>query len=175
MKKKQLYITAGIATVCIILWLAYPRLEQKQRINRAADWMEIRLPAHEEMLYLDNHGGFHGDGETVMILTFSEKSDAKLREQMEGGDVWEDFPITTNLRRCIYGSEELAITYISRVQQAKFPEITNGYWFFLDRQVDGENPDRYHDDSLLSRPSINCVAALYDTDTRTLYYWKFDT
>ncbi|MBP3701038.1 MAG: hypothetical protein J6I64_04055 [Lachnospiraceae bacterium] len=172
MKRKRWYGITVIVIVCAILGLVLMKRNDK---NRAAKWIEINLPAHEEMMYLDNHGGFHGDGETVMILTFSKQADEKLRERMEASSVWQTFPMTTNLHRCIYGSKEPAITYVSCVQQTKFPEITNGYWFFLDRQADEESLDRYRDDQLLSRPSMNCVAALYDADTRTLYYWKFDT
>ena len=176
MKKKRIFpIILGLAVMCLVVWLFWSGILRWRQKTKAAEWMEIQLPSHETFVYMDDHGGFHGDGETVMILSFSPKADAKLRRRMEESAVWKKLPMTTNLRRCIYGSEELAITYLSCVRQIKIPEVTNGYWFFLDRQISEEDPARYRDEAVLSRPSINCIAAVYDMDNRILYYWKFDT
>ena len=75
MKKKRIFpIILGFAVMCLAVWLFWPGILRWRQKTKAAEWMEIRLPSHETFVYMDDHGGFHGDGETVMILSFSPKA-----------------------------------------------------------------------------------------------------
>lgn len=53
------------------------------------------------------------------------------------------------------------------------PEVENGYWFFYDRHC--ESMDLSSDASIHQRSSWNFTLAVYDADTKMLYYFELDT
>ena len=54
-----------------------------------------------------------------------------------------------------------------------FPTIEHGFYYFKDRHSESYAP---FDDSLIwNRASYNFTIAVYDLDTRTLYFSTFDT
>lgn len=63
------------------------------------------------------------------------------------------------------GSESL---FDGRKGKALIPEINNGYYRLIDRQVDdGRN--------ILDRESMNFTLMVYDTDNKILYYCEMNT
>lgn len=124
---------------------------------------------------IDTHGGFHGDGNT--IVTMSVSSDSALA-QIQGNSAWQSLPLTENLTAIVYGITEGNSSvgpYITVDDSSTpaVPEITNGYYFLLDRHSQSTDP---HDDTnVLTRTSFNLTIAIYDCDTEILYYLELDT
>lgn len=135
----------------------------------------IDLAGAEYATQIDTHGGFHGDGNT--IVTLPVPSDSVL-SQIQSNTNWHSLPFTENLTAIVYGiqTDNASIGPYITVDDTRnpaVPEITNGYYFFLDRHSQSTDP---HDDTnVLSRASFNLTIAIYDCDTETLYYLEFDT
>lgn len=51
-----------------------------------------------------------------------------------------------------------------------FPKVEEGYWFFCDDQTES-----YTAQGVMERPSQNFTAAVYDSQSRTLYCGELDT
>ncbi len=118
----------------------------------------------------DSHGGFHGDGMTALQvvipgLTIPESPN------------WHPLPLSENLRRAFYGSVKDGWTYDALFTddsgRSLLPQVDNGCWFFSDRH--SQSTDSADDTGLFSRYSWNFTAAVYDSDTDTLYFFRFDT
>lgn len=129
--------------------------------------LDITLPAYLSQGYADDHGGFHGDGRTVAKVDFAQAEAQELATQMVEND-WREFPLSEALTQVMYGGIEDSLA-----AQAGIPEMTNGYWWFVDRHSESTAPQ---DDTEISRrSSYNFTLGLYDGDNGVLYYFKFDT
>ena len=118
----------------------------------------------------DSHGGFHGDGNYVLILDCSGKKGKAL----ETVSKWNELPLSENLEIKLYGGEDDGITYVNTIaERYNIPRIKNGYYKFYDRH--DESKDREDDSELLERYSDNYSLALYDGDTDILYFFEIDT
>lgn len=115
----------------------------------------------------DSHGGFHGDGLTFIELSFPDDS---FGDSIQ--NTWHPLPLSDDLNPLIYGSPG-AGPYITQDGVNCFPPIQNGCYYFEDRHSQSTDPQSDHE--LFRRHSFNVTFALYDTDTQTLYYCKFDT
>ncbi|MCQ2355374.1 MAG: hypothetical protein MJ102_09845, partial [Clostridia bacterium] len=111
----------------------------------------------------DTHGGFLGDGATYYRISFED--DSCLNEIRKSSE-WSSLPLTEDLQECLTGHSTLW-------GDLPIPEITNGYYCFIDRH--SEATDRKDDTDLHSRASYNYTLALYDADTDTMYYLRIDT
>ena len=135
----------------------------------------VDLSSAEYATRVDTHGGFHGDGNT--IVTISVPSESILAE-IQNSSAWHSLPFTENLTAIVYGltdgnSSIGPYITVDDSHTPAVPEITNGYYFFLDRHSQSTAP---HDDTnILSRASFNLTIAVYDCDTEILYYLEFDT
>ena len=129
--------------------------------------------------HTDTHSGFHGDGETVAILTWEDSS--AVEKQIAQSSVWNSLPLNDDLQSVFYGTtwEEDGMMYSRGPLAADedrtplFPTVENGYYFFLDRSDESRN--QRSTEGLWNRYSFNFTAALYDTDSGTLYYYELDT
>lgn len=122
--------------------------------RNALDALGISVSHARILQYSDTHGGFHGDGTTLLVLS----GDACIPDSR----FWHDLPMTKNVRDALesFGPEGM-------------PEIKNGQWFFLDRHSKTTDPT---DSSMLfGRGSWNFTLAVYDSDAEVLYYLKVDT
>ena len=124
---------------------------------------------------IDTNKGFHGDGVTLVLIPISSES---VLKQIQSSPYWQSLPFTENLTSIIYGihTDNASIGPYITVDDSRYPvvpQITNGYYFFLDRHSQSTDP---HDDTnILSRASFNLTVAIYDCDTEMLYYLEFDT
>lgn len=116
--------------------------------------------------YRDTHGGFHGDGETFAVITLPEEAALGAESRMSyGAPWWKPLPLSGDGTRVLYGDGEggpLCPETIPRVEKG---------WYYL---YDAQEPP-YGEESLFSRASFNFCIALYDEDTRTIYYFALDT
>lgn len=118
----------------------------------------------------DTHGGFHGDGSYYLILDCSKNKEKAL----ENIKSWKELPLSKNLNLIMYGGEKDGMTYgYNLAEEAKIPEIENGYYYFCDRH--SESTDSSDDTNLFTRASFNFTLAIYDSDTDRMYYFEFDT
>ena len=118
----------------------------------------------------DSHGGFHGDGTYAAIYDCSENKEYVLGIV----DKWNKLPLTENLELIMYGGEKDGESYAYNLaDDAGFPEVSNGYYFFCDRHSESVNRDS--DEDLFNRYSFNFSIAIYDTDNDILYYIREDT
>lgn len=114
----------------------------------------------------DGHGGFHGDGETVVAVFvpgLELSADAR----------WHPLPLSENLSAAVYGRQTEAESFGPLFPTDAVPAVEHGYWFFMDRHAASTDPT--DDTNLHSRSSWNFTAAIYDTDTGILYYLELDT
>jgi hypothetical protein len=121
----------------------------------------IDMPVGTVVSSYDTHGGLHGDGESLLVVQYSDDS---LCYQMEKSEYWHKLPLSDNLNICIYQ------TYADSLS---IPEIQNGYYYFYDRNTESTNP--YDDTDLLNRYSYNFTFAIYDQDYNQLYLCQCDT
>lgn len=118
------------------------------------DVLEISMPKVRVVYHSDTHGGFHGDGTTVLILS----GQAHIPESR----FWHDLPMGKNVRDTLEANLPEGL-----------PPVAEGQWFCLDRHskaVDPADPAM-----LFGHGSYNFTVALYDSDNQLLYYIKLDT
>lgn len=109
----------------------------------------------------DTHGGFHGDGERLIVADCSSRR-AELLEQTAA---WPALPLTGNLARAALG--------IPQFPDGLTEDGAEGRYWFLDRHSQAEDP---HDPSgLYGRYSSNYTLAVYDAASDRLYYYELDT
>ena len=126
--------------------------------------------------YTDDHGGFHGDGETYAQITFADNS---FLNKIKENEQWSELPLSQNLNVIVYGGElpngESWLPFIQdENDQPLLPTISNGYYFFKDRYNEYKKDEK--DDSLLfERYSMNFTLAIYDADSHTLYFYEYDS
>ncbi len=125
--------------------------------------------------YTDNHGGFHGDGEAYAKVSFSDDSFYDLiRENPE----WHNLPLPQTLKVIVYGGkldsgESWAPFIEDKYGCPLLPDVYNGYYFFKDRHR--ESTDEKDSSIIFDRYSMNFTMAIYDSDTKTLYFYGIDT
>lgn len=115
----------------------------------------------------DSHGAL-GDGLTFITLSFPDDGFGRSIQ-----DTWTPLPLTGNLRALLYGSPGAGPYITDQEGAACFPQVENGYYYFEDRHAQSTDP--HSDFALFRRSSFNLTTALYDADTQTLYFCKFDT
>lgn len=142
--------------------------------GQIADDLNLTLSGAEETAYLDDHGGFHGDGKTFAVLTFAD--DAVLA-QIEGSADWLPLPMDETAQALVYGLslEDGAVNigpyFTDEDQNPLLPEIEDGYYRLIDRQMESGLAAP----AMLERASLNFTIGVYDAGAGTLYYGKMDT
>lgn len=125
----------------------------------------------------DTHGGFHGDGDTCVEISFDDDSGTALADAISDNDNWCAFPLSNNLQAVVYGRVDGNAKYGPYITDDEgapiIPQIEHGYSYFYDRHSESNNPK--DDTELLNRYSMNFTIALYDTDNNKLYYYELDT
>ena len=108
----------------------------------------------------DTHGGFLGDGCTLIVADYTDS----LVPEMKANEHWHSLPLSGNLQ-----------TFVNQPfdDTVSIPQIKNGYYYFYDRH--DESKDHYDDTDLLNRSSLNFTLAIYDSDTNQMYLLEYDT
>ena len=112
----------------------------------------------------DTHGGFHGDGEALVKVYFSDKQAEKFIRKIDKNIHWNKLPMKDILQTCINNNT---------TDEISVPIIENGYWFFLDRHIKATNKYNYYD--MFDRASSNYSIAIFDIDSNVLYIYSLDT
>lgn len=124
------------------------------------------------MSSMDTHSG-NGDGTAYVELHFDGN---EMVKQIQADDAWKPFPLDKTAQTLVYGvSDETSSVgpfLTDEEGKALVPEIANGYYRLIDRQVE---QDKATGADILNRASFNFTVGLYDTDTNTLYCCELDT
>ena len=128
--------------------------------------VELDLSGGTVVSELDTHGGFQGDGDTFVVMTFPQTDRPALEREMTG-PYWHPLPLTDNLARVTYN---LALGVDG---EPFFPEVDQGCYYFRDRHSESQDPT--DESGLFNRGSWNFTLAIYDSQTGTLYYYELDT
>ena len=124
------------------------------------------------MSSMDTHSG-NGDGTAYFELHFDGK---EMVKQIQEDDAWKPFPLDKTAQTLVYGvSDETSSVgpfLTDEEGKALVPEIANGYYRLIDRQVE---QDKATGADILNRASFSFTVGLYDTDTNTLYCCELDT
>ncbi len=144
--------------LCLIL--LFTACAPADPLAEASAELGVDLSAGTLVYSTDTHGGFHGDGETILQIVIP---DLRVPESSN----WHPLPLSETLEQMLYHS----IT--DEHGHSLLPRIENGCWFFADRHYQSTDPA--DDSDLFSRHSWNFTAAVYDSDTSTLYFFRIDT
>ena len=119
------------------------------------------LPEPLEGLYMNSHGGFHGDGASFAELRFSPE-DGEAVERLLAESGWLPLPATGPAASYMGDRLPGEICSMDGVGPI-MPEAENGWWRFADT-----TPGDYG-------YIANFVLWMYDADAAALYYWEYDT
>lgn len=151
MKKKAkifLFLTIIIFIVYLIMLPSEENVYEKIGKELRFDTSDCEIIKSE-----DSHGGFHGDGETYIILN-CQNNPLKLFE-------WKSLPLPSNLNKTLNKEQE-----ISKVEE--------GYYYFVNTFNRYYNTGiDIHDESSLSMN--NYLIEIYDKKNNFLYYYEFDS
>ena len=162
MVKNFFKISFLIIFLLIIIYIIY--LHTFYNYNFYSSLIETQIPIFAKMEEKDTHGGFHGDGETLAKVYFSDEQAQKFMKNISNCSHWNEFPIPETLQNCAYNSID---------EEMKLPSINNGYWFFLDRH--SKATDKYNYNEMSGRASSNYSIAVFDIDSNILYIYSLDT
>ena len=112
---------------------------------------------------IDNRNIFNL-GETIIEANCKydkEKIENQLKE-------YNKLPLSENINKIMYDEQQNYKLGINN----KIPEITNGYYFIIDRY--NKKEIKYNDENLLKQASLKFTLVLYDIDTSTFYYLEYD-
>ena len=116
--------------------------------GRAEEHLNLSLEDATVLEEWDNHGGFHGDGETFVKLSCADGFEENL------GSDWQALPLEGAAYEYFYNWG--GVLEDPETDEMLIPEIENGYWFYRDTGP------------------MNWELAVYDCDENILYYYEFD-
>lgn len=130
---------------------------------------DAKLVFHE-----DDHGGFHGDGDTLMVFDCSEAGEDFKSSLSE----WRELPMSDKLYYALFDQRADMGEPLGRLF-ARFdieydhdtPAVKDGLYYFENRH----NRAKSRDDENLDFHSWNFTFAVYDRETKKLYYIEVDT
>ena len=117
----------------------------------------------------DDHGGFHGDGTTWILIQLNDEQQQELISSIQDRPGWAKLPLPDELMK-----ERGMMRYDD---DRKLPvDLVRGYYYFHDSQSDWDYPnDRDANKPLYERASSNFIVGMLDVDKRLLYIFKVDT
>ncbi|SEW22787.1 hypothetical protein [[Clostridium] fimetarium] len=118
----------------------------------------------------DTHGGFHGDGERIIVIKYNADSVDSMLSNIQNSGKWSEFPLNESLNLLMYGGSKGYANYVYKfAESVGIPQIEHGYYCFVNRQTDSEETD------ILNSHSLNFTIAMFDSDNNILYYFEKDT
>lgn len=151
-----------IILLLIIVYIIY--LYTFYDYNFYSSLIETPIPMFAKIEEKDTHGGFHGDGEALVKVYFSDKQAEKFIRKIDKNIHWYKLPMKDIIQTCINNNitDEISV-----------PIIENGHWFFLDRH--SKATDKYNYYEMFGRASSNYSIAIFDIDSNILYIYSLDT
>ena len=158
------FLKMAVLTILFLIIIYEIYINTLYNYNYYSSLIEISIPMFAKMEEKDTHGGFHGEGEALAKIYFSNEQAEKFLSKIKENKHWSKFPMPENLRHYIHNCID---------KEMEMPIIDNGYWFFLNRY--NKIPDKYDYTELERKPSSNFSIAVIDTDSNMLYIYSLDT
>ncbi len=111
--------------------------------------------------------GPHGDCEVFRTYRLTEVGRAGVDAAASGSEYWRRLPLSENCRQI---TQRLALDDEGRPY---FPEVTEGWYFFLDRHTQATDPT--DDAYAMLRGSSNFTMAIYDPAEGLLHFYYLNT
>ena len=163
--KKKIIITIAIMIFLIFSVRVFLAVKYGWQISISRR-IGVLVPFSVELEYKDSHGGFHGDGECLVKVIFSEEQAQKFKEKIEKNSHWKQLPMPERLQSKVSLDAE---------EGMNIPVIKNGYYFFLDRHSQADDKYNPYEIDSKARASWNFTVAVFDIDENTLYFYEIDT
>lgn len=183
MKKRIVYI---ILLIILIIIVGYKLLDMKmlkdyeiymEAPSTYNDKIGISIPKDSTVLdYEDSHGGFHGDGESYVIIKLSEKGKNEFSKKVKRSKKWGNLPLPDKYERIVFGGEFDNVSYGDGYFEngGHIPRnIKNGIYYFRDRYA--ENYPQEASIDINERYSYNFTISILDLDENKLYICELDT
>ncbi|MBQ4168173.1 MAG: hypothetical protein II590_08270 [Clostridia bacterium] len=122
----------------------------------------------------NDYGGFlnlTGDGYYFSIMQFKDEDD--ISEDLKNNPEWNELPMPSELKLSLgmeVDGKKLDLYYRDKYGVI-IPDVQNGFYFFKNRR-EGFDPK---DINAINEKPWNYTAAVYDSDTHTLYFFEIDT
>jgi hypothetical protein len=161
-----------VAGLVVILGTVLCFLQKEESLTSQRTVLGMDISHGTIVTDMDSHGGFHGDGIAFLEVVFEDDS---LGNKIAINPSWCHLPVDNHVAALLYGVElgsGLSGPYVTQNGKKLFPKVENGYYFFQNR-YNGGSHSRGKD--ITNRESLNLTVAIYDEDSRTLYYCEFDT
>nr|WP_302666535.1 hypothetical protein [uncultured Agathobaculum sp.] len=159
----------GIVLVFVFSLAACGSQEPQEIVSEA---LGVDASTGSTMSSMDTHSG-NGDGTSFVVLHFDGD---EMIKQIKADAAWQPFPLDETVQTLVYGVSDATSSIgpflTDEDGKALVPEIANGYYRLIDRQVE---EDQATGADILNRASFNFTVGLYDTDTNTLYCCELDT
>ena len=129
-------------------------------VKEVSQALELSLPEGDIIVDIDTHGGFHGDGESCIVLAFAPENGEALAEELAVRSDWQAMPLddlpATVMESILSLLEDDGLNYA-------VPE--QGWYWYQDRSPAGHSREF----------RLNCTIAIYDPQSFQLAYFKLDT
>ena len=159
----------GIVLVFVFSLAACGSQDPQEIVSEA---LGVDASTGSTMSSMDTHSG-NGDGTSFVVLHFDGD---EMIKQIKADAAWQPFPLDETVQTLVYGVSDATSSIgpflTDEDGKALVPEIANGYYRLIDRQVE---EDQATGADTLNRASFNFTVGLYDTDTNTLYCCELDT
>ena len=160
-------------TLSVIAFLILSACGVESEQSAVSRELGIDVSACEVISASDTHGGSHGDGTTFIVL---DCADENVLDQIKKESEWRAFPMDDTVKTLVYGidneTERIGPYLTYQEGNSLVPEIENGYYRLIDRQVkEGWATGA----DILHRGSFNFTLGLYDADAELLYFCELDT
>lgn len=166
--KKYLSITL----IFLVAVMSITACSTKGTQDTIAEALSLDVSSGSEVSNYDTHSG-NDDGTSYIVFSFKDNT---VLTEIQGNTEWKAFPLDETVQTLVYGAEDETGKYgpylTDNDGKPLVPEIQNGYYLLIDRQVE---KDKATGADILHRSSFNFDLGLYDTDTNTLYFCQLDT
>ncbi len=90
--------------------------------NDIRENLDMKIKSSQIEYYEDTHGGFHGDGEEIIIFVPDSKQIEKIKAE------WQKTPVDSGIAPLIFPETEY-----NGLELTKYIPDTEGYWFYKNR------------------------------------------
>lgn len=118
--------------------------------------------------------GWMGDGDSLLVMTFSPEQGAELEKAMTKTNGWHSFPTPELINKIFFQKSSYCRDWNG---ENYLPAVQDGWYFFRDtfNVQHGEHDANQWNLEGRSHLPGNFDAGIYDSDTLTLYLFEFDS
>lgn len=159
MKEKSIIIL-----IIVIFAITGCSFGTKEKILKKIEIKSAKCKIIEEK---DTHSGFLGDGDYFAKIKCTNLNNKNISKH------WKKLPLSEELNKVAEMKQCNGKGCKNIYERHSIPNVTRGYYYFLDRHSDSK--DKYDDKDLNNRSSLNFTLAIMDTDSEIIYYYEMDT